>query len=97
MAALLGCSYPNYRSAKEVFTDDTIHSGVGNHPIAWILCFVNSLYGYLGTDAGVHMVEEIPNPSVNGPKVIVRLPNFPPPLQGLLTMEPSYIPSSLGW
>lgn len=71
MLVMLACTYPNYRSAKEVFTDHTVHNGLDNQPLAWILCFVNSLYGFLGTDAGVHMTEEIPNPSVNGPKVIV--------------------------
>lgn len=68
---MLVCSYPNYNSAKWVFTDTTISTGWTSHPYTWMLCFVNSLYGFLGTDSGAHMTEEIPNPSINGPKVIV--------------------------
>ncbi|KAI9036782.1 amino acid permease [Aspergillus affinis] len=82
MALMLYFSYPNYNSAQWVFTDTTISSGWDSHILAWLLCLVNSLYGFLGTDAGVHMTEEIPNPSVNGPKVIMY-----PVLIGLLTGE----------
>jgi choline transport protein len=71
MITMLVCSYPNYNSAKWVFTDTTISTGWTSHPYTWTLCFVNSLYGFLGTDSGAHMAEEIPNPSINGPKVIV--------------------------
>ncbi|EXJ86859.1 hypothetical protein A1O3_03813 [Capronia epimyces CBS 606.96] len=83
MTVMLACSYPHYRSARDVFTDDTVHSGWHNRGLAWTLCFVNSLYGFLGTDAGVHMVEEMPDPSVNGPKVILY-----PIILGLATVLP---------
>jgi choline transport protein len=73
MFTMLYCSYPNYNSAKWVFTNTTISSGWSSQPLAWTLCFVNSLYGFLGTDAGVHMTEEIPKPAINGPKVIVSI------------------------
>ncbi|CAH0027194.1 unnamed protein product [Clonostachys rhizophaga] len=80
---MLVCSYPNYNSAKWVFTDTTISTGWTSHPYTWMLCFVNSLYGFLGTDSGAHMTEEIPNPSINGPKVIIY-----PVLIGLVTVIP---------
>ncbi|KAL0931501.1 amino acid transporter [Colletotrichum truncatum] len=82
-ATLLFCSYPNYNSAKWVFTDITISSGWSSHPLAWVLCFVNSLYGFLGTDAGVHMSEELPSPSSNAPKIILY-----PIIIGLATAFP---------
>lgn len=74
---MLFCSYPNYNSARWVFTDNTISSGWESHSLAWVLCFVNNLYGFLGTDAGVHMTEEIPNPTVTAPKVIVGILAIP--------------------
>ncbi|CAG9952963.1 unnamed protein product [Clonostachys rosea f. rosea IK726] len=83
MITMLVCSYPNYNSAKWVFTDTTISTGWTSHPYTWTLCFVNSLYGFLGTDSGAHMAEEIPNPSINGPKVIIY-----PVLIGLVTVIP---------
>lgn len=74
VVTMLLCSYPEYNSPRWVFTDTTISSGWSSHPLAWTLCFVNSLYGFLGTDTGVHMAEEIPKPAVNVPKVIVSSP-----------------------
>ncbi|VUC25521.1 unnamed protein product [Clonostachys rosea] len=83
MITMLVCSYPNYNSFEWVFKDTAISTGWTSHPYAWTLCFVNSLYGFLGTDSGAHMTEEIPNPSVNGPKVIIY-----PVLIGLVTVIP---------
>ncbi|KAF0328499.1 amino acid permease [Colletotrichum asianum] len=80
---MLYCSYPNYNSARWVFTDNTISSGWDSYSLAWMLCFVNNLYGFLGTDAGVHMTEEIPNPTVTAPKVIIY-----PVIIGLATVFP---------
>ncbi|EQB54870.1 amino acid permease [Colletotrichum gloeosporioides Cg-14] len=80
---MLFCSYPNYNLARWVFTDNTISSGWESHSLAWVLCFVNNLYGFLGTDAGVHMTEEIPNPTVTAPKVIIY-----PVIIGLATVFP---------
>ncbi|KAF9878051.1 amino acid permease [Colletotrichum karsti] len=82
-ATMLACSYPNYNSAKWVFTDDTVSSGWTNRPLALVFCFINSLYGFLGTDAGVHMTEEIPNPAATAPKVILY-----PVIIGLITVLP---------
>ncbi|KAB8229508.1 amino acid/polyamine transporter I [Aspergillus alliaceus] len=83
VAAMLAGSYPNYRPARWVFTDVTDSTGWGGNGVSLIFCFINALYGFLGTDAGVHMTEEIPNPSVNGPKVILY-----PVLIGLMTVVP---------
>jgi choline transport protein len=41
--------------------------------ILFILCLLNSTYGFMGSDAGAHMAEEIPSPSINVPKIIVSL------------------------
>jgi choline transport protein len=40
------------------------------------LCLLNNTYGFMGTDAGAHLAEEVPSPSINAPKVIVRGRNF---------------------
>lgn len=94
MLTMLACSYPNYRSEKEVFLDDTNYSGWQNRGVSWTLCFVNSLYGFLGTDAGVHMSEEIPNPSVDAPKVIVSV--FIPTLDIQALTQPQLYPVLIG-
>lgn len=41
--------------------------------ILFMLCLLNSTYGFMGSDAGAHMAEEIPSPSINVPKIIVSL------------------------
>lgn len=72
MITILSCANPNYADAKFVFTDTTNSTGWSNDGLAFLLCMVNALYGFLGVDCGAHLCEEIPNPTVNVPKVIVR-------------------------
>jgi choline transport protein len=71
---ILACAAPNFRSGTWVFSDTTNSTGWDNNGLAFIFCTMNALYGYLGLDAGAHLCEEIPNPTVNVPKVIVSLP-----------------------
>lgn len=68
---ILACAAPNYAPASEVFVQITNSTGWSNDGFAFILCIVNALYGFLGADCGAHLCEEIPNPTVNVPKVIV--------------------------
>lgn len=68
---MLTCAAPNYQSSAWVFRDTSNTTGWDSDGLAFILCILNALYGFLGTDAGAHMCEEIPNPTVNVPKVIV--------------------------
>jgi hypothetical protein len=51
------------------------------------LCLLNNKYGFMGTDAGAHLAEEVPSPSINAPKVIVRGRNFSLGKALVLTLE----------
>ncbi|KAK5237887.1 hypothetical protein LTR47_000980 [Exophiala xenobiotica] len=68
---LLACAAPNYRSTTWVFATTSNATGWNSDGFAFVLAILNALYGFLGVDAGAHMCEEIPNPTVNVPKVIV--------------------------
>ena len=90
MITILTCAAPNFQSAKFVFSDTTNSTGWSNDGLAFLLCIVNALYGFLGrlnyliglsqthrtagVDCGAHLCEEIPNPTINVPKVIVSDP-----------------------
>ncbi|ETS79646.1 hypothetical protein PFICI_09499 [Pestalotiopsis fici W106-1] len=80
---ILVAAFPNYRSSEWVFTDTTNLNDSYNKGFLLILCLLNNTYGFMGTDAGAHLAEEIPAPSVNVPKVIVY-----PIIIGLLTAWP---------
>jgi len=73
MITILACAAPNFQSAKFVFSDTTNSTGWSNDGLAFLLCTMNALYGFLGVDCGAHLCEEIPNPTVNVPKVIVSI------------------------
>ncbi|TVY83673.1 Choline transport protein [Lachnellula suecica] len=67
---VLACASPDYTSAEIVFTEflnDT------NWPdgIAWLLGLLQAGLGLTGFDAVAHMIEEIPNPAVEGPKIMI--------------------------
>ncbi|KAK5559199.1 hypothetical protein LTR46_002241 [Exophiala xenobiotica] len=68
---LLACAAPNYRSTTWVFATTSNATGWNSDGFAFVLAILNALYGFLGVDAGAHMCEEIPNPTVNVPKVII--------------------------
>lgn len=67
---VLGCASPNYASAKFVFADFINETGWPDG-IAWLLGLLQGGLGLTGYDAVAHMIEEIPNASVEGPKIMV--------------------------
>jgi choline transport protein len=73
ITAILAGSYPNYPSNTWVFTDAENMNKSYSKGILFILCLLNSTYGFMGSDAGAYMAEEIPSPSINVPKIIVSL------------------------
>lgn len=70
---ILACAAPNYQSGTWVFAKTANATGWKSDGFAFVLAILNALYGFLGVDSGAHMCEEIPNPTVNVPKVIVRV------------------------
>ncbi|CAH0028689.1 unnamed protein product [Clonostachys rhizophaga] len=81
--AILAGAYPNYQSNTWVFADAETMNKSYSKGILFILCLLNSTYGFMGSDAGAHMAEEIPSPSINVPKIIVY-----PIIIGLATALP---------
>ncbi|RVX70500.1 hypothetical protein B0A52_05151 [Exophiala mesophila] len=73
----------HHATASFIFTDTTISSGWSDYGLCFLLSISNAVYGYLGTDCGAHLCEEIANPSRNVPKVIIY-----PLVMGLLTSFP---------
>jgi choline transport protein len=72
---ILVCAAPNYQSSVWVFTDTTNLNRSYDKSFLFVLCLLNNTYGFMGTDAGAHLAEEIPSPSTNAPKVMVRIPH----------------------
>lgn len=73
----------NHAPASFIFADTTSQSGWPSQGFSFLLAIGNSVYGFLGSDCGAHLCEEIPNPSKNVPKVILY-----PLVMGLLTAFP---------
>lgn len=67
---ILACSAPNYASAKFVFTDFVNETGWPDG-IAWMLGLLQGGLSLTGYDAVAHIIEEIPNAAVEGPKIMV--------------------------
>jgi len=67
---VLACASPNYASAEFVFTRFINETGWPDG-IAWLLGLLQGGFGLTGYDAVAHMIEEIPNASVEGPKIMV--------------------------
>lgn len=71
MLISVGVHHPlrQYQSASFVFGT---WSNETNWPsgVVWFIGLVQSAYGLTAMDAAIHMVEELPKPSVNGPRVI---------------------------
>jgi choline transport protein len=66
----LACASPTYASAEFVFTDFINETGWPDG-IAWLLGLLQGGFGITGYDAVAHMIEEIPNASVEGPKIMI--------------------------
>ncbi|PBP18914.1 hypothetical protein BUE80_DR010388 [Diplocarpon rosae] len=67
---VLACASPHYTSAEYVFTEFINETG-WPACIAWLLGLLQGGLGLIGFDAVAHMVEEIPNPAVEGPKIMI--------------------------
>ncbi|KAI2742485.1 hypothetical protein DTO013E5_3587 [Penicillium roqueforti] len=67
---VLSCASPNYNSGEFVFTDFINETGWPDG-IAWLLGLLQGGLGVTGFDGVAHMIEEIPNPSVEGPKIMI--------------------------
>lgn len=67
---VLACASPNYASGHFVFADFINETGWPDG-IAWLLGLLQGGLGLTGYDAVAHMIEEIPNASIEGPKIMV--------------------------
>jgi len=67
---VLAVSSPNYQPAEFVFTRWINETGWPTG-VAFILGLLQSTFGLTGFDAVTHMVEEMPNPSFNAPRVMI--------------------------
>jgi len=67
---VLACKSGNYQSGSFVFGKFINESG-WNNGVAWILGLLQSAFGLTAYDAVSHLVEEMPNASVNAPKAMI--------------------------
>ncbi|KAL7811921.1 amino acid transporter [Trichoderma gracile] len=73
----------HHAPASFIFADTVSQSGWASEGFSFLLAISNSVYGFLGSDCGAHLCEEIANPSRNVPKAILY-----PLVVGLLTAFP---------
>ncbi|KAI9683763.1 MAG: hypothetical protein M1822_005953 [Bathelium mastoideum] len=67
---VLACSSPHYATGDFVFRDFINETGWPDG-IAWLLGLLQGGLGLTGYDAVAHMIEEIPNASIEGPKIMI--------------------------
>ena len=67
---VLACASPNYNSGDLVFRNFINETGWPNG-IAWLLGLLQGGLGLTGYDATAHMIEEIPNAALEGPKIMI--------------------------
>lgn len=67
---LLACAAPDYATGEYVFATWINETGWPDG-IAWLLGLLQGGLGLTGFDAVAHMIEEIPNAAVEGPKIMV--------------------------
>ncbi|KAL2865743.1 GABA permease GabA [Aspergillus lucknowensis] len=67
---VLACASPDYHSGKFVFSEFINTTGWPDG-VAWLLGLLQGGLGLTGFDGVAHMIEEIPNPSVVGPKIMI--------------------------
>lgn len=67
---LLACAAPDYATGQYVFAHWMNETGWPDG-IAWLLGLLQGGLGLTGFDAVAHMIEEIPNAAVEGPKIMV--------------------------
>jgi len=67
---ILSCASPNYQSGGFVY--GTFINDVGwPDGMAWLLGLLQGGLGLTGFDAVAHMIEEIPSPTIEGPKIMI--------------------------
>ncbi|CRL21678.1 Amino acid/polyamine transporter I [Penicillium camemberti] len=66
----LACAAPNYNSAYSVFCDFVNTTGWPDG-VAWLLGLLQGGLGVTAFDAVAHMIEEVPNADIEGPKIMV--------------------------
>jgi choline transport protein len=67
---VLACASPNFESGDFVFRQFINQTGWPDG-LAWLLGLLQGGLGLTGFDAVAHMIEEIPEPSVVGPKIMI--------------------------
>lgn len=67
---ILACTAPDYATGEYVFTTFINTTGWPNG-LAWMLGLLQGSFSLTAFDAVAHLIEEIPNPSVEGPKIMV--------------------------
>ena len=67
---VLAAASPNFQSGEFVY--GSLINDVGwPDGLAWLIGLLQGAFALTGFDATIHMIEEIPNPKVEGPKVMV--------------------------
>lgn len=67
---VLATASPDYNSGDFVFGTFINTTGWPNG-VAWLLGLLQAGFGLTGFDGVAHMIEEIPNPAVEGPKIMI--------------------------
>lgn len=67
---VLACASPNYQSGGFVYRDFINETGWPDG-LAWLLGLLQGGLGLTGFDAVAHMIEEIPSPTTEGPKIML--------------------------
>ncbi|KAI0021752.1 amino acid/polyamine transporter I [Xylariomycetidae sp. FL0641] len=67
---ILACSSPNYQSGEFVYGDFINEVGWPDG-LAWLLGLLQGAFSLTGFDAVAHMIEEIPQPHIQGPRIML--------------------------
>ncbi|UJO14537.1 hypothetical protein CLAFUW4_03142 [Fulvia fulva] len=67
---VLACSSPDYNSGDLVYREFLNTTGWPDG-VAWLLGLLQGSLGLTGYDATAHMIEEIPNAVIEGPKIMI--------------------------
>lgn len=67
---VLACASPNFQSGDFVY-GDFINDVGWPDGLAWLLGLLQGAFALTGFDGTIHMIEEIPNPQVEGPKIML--------------------------
>ncbi|KAI7224277.1 hypothetical protein D0864_12556 [Hortaea werneckii] len=67
---VLACASPDYNSGEFVYRKFINDVGWPDG-IAWLLGLLQGGFGLTGYDATAHMIEEIPNAAIEGPKIMI--------------------------